>query len=413
MSLLFFSGVLAPFWSVPAAQAAGFYLQEQSVSALGTAYAGAAAIARDASIVYYNPAAMTALGRSQMYVGGNFIRPRADLDDRGSTVLGAPAGGVDSDNPVDPVVIPNFYAAAPFFDDALWLGFGVSVPFGLATKYEDNWAGRYDSIKSDLKTKDFQASAAFKISDRISLGGGIDLQTAKAELTSAATNGVTEGLSRLEGNDSSLGWNVGIYAQPWDNTRIGLSYRSEVGHELEGHISASGVPGLNEFSKGTAGLDLPDIASFGIAHDCGERLTLLGQATWFGWNDYEKIKAVRENGTVASTTIQNYQATLNFSAGAEYKWDDALTLRGGYQFDETPTSDEYRTTRTPDGDRHWFTLGGSYEIDDNISLDAAAAYIAIDDAAVDVLRNSDLARVKLERHSGSTGLLSLGISYKF
>ncbi|HRA82643.1 MAG TPA: outer membrane protein transport protein, partial [Thauera sp.] len=43
------------------AMAAGFQLLEQNASGLGNAYAGSAAVAENASTIYYNPAGMTQL----------------------------------------------------------------------------------------------------------------------------------------------------------------------------------------------------------------------------------------------------------------------------------------------------------------------------------------------------------------
>src|SRR5437764_15427024 len=47
--------------SAAESKAAGFALQEQSAAGLGNAYAGAAAVAEDASTVWWNPAGMTLL----------------------------------------------------------------------------------------------------------------------------------------------------------------------------------------------------------------------------------------------------------------------------------------------------------------------------------------------------------------
>ena len=43
------------------AQAGAFLMQEQSTKASGRSYAGEAAIAQDASTIFYNPAGMTEL----------------------------------------------------------------------------------------------------------------------------------------------------------------------------------------------------------------------------------------------------------------------------------------------------------------------------------------------------------------
>src|SRR2546427_13154252 len=56
--------------------AAAFALYEQGVSGLGNAYAGAAAVAEDATTVWWNPAGMSRLGAGKHFViGGLFIFP--------------------------------------------------------------------------------------------------------------------------------------------------------------------------------------------------------------------------------------------------------------------------------------------------------------------------------------------------
>lgn len=51
------------------ASAAGFQLLEQNASGLGNAYAGSAAVAENASTVYFNPAGMTQLQAREFSLG--------------------------------------------------------------------------------------------------------------------------------------------------------------------------------------------------------------------------------------------------------------------------------------------------------------------------------------------------------
>ena len=94
--------------------------------------------------------------------------------------------------------------------------------------------------------------------------------------------------------------------------------------------------------------------------------------------------------------------------------NDKWTLRAGYQFDETPTTDEYRTSRTPDGDRHWFAAGATYDINDKFSLDMAATYIDVGEESINVTRNvtGALADVRGDT-DGSVAIVALGLNYKF
>lgn len=408
---------------VQPALAAGFYLQEQSVSGLGAAFAGQAAIARDASIVYFNPAAMTQLDGAQMNAAVHLLSPSTSITNTGSTIDTNPAAGVttttisgdNGGNPYDLSPLPNLHMAMPLANDRLWAGFSLSAPFGLANEYNEGWFGRFDSTKTELKTIDLAPSLAYKINDRLSIGGGVNVQFAEAELNSAVRV-VSEGDSSLKGKDWSAGYNAGLFFKPTPTTDMGLHYRSKISHTLDGRIvvTGTGSAAVNRDDSGVADLNLPDIAQFAIAQDVNERLTLLGSATWFGWNRFESIRAVNDAGTEISNVVQNYQTTWAFAVGAEYTLSDEWTVRGGYQFDETPTTDEYRTSRTPDGDRNWFSGGGTYKINDVLSLDIAATYIHVGEGTLSLSRNIPTALADIRADTeGEVGIFAMGLNYKF
>ncbi len=92
--------------------------------------------------------------------------------------------------------------------------------------------------------------------------------------------------------------------------------------------------------------------------------------------------------------------------------NDQWTFRAGYQFDETPTTDEYRTSRTPDGDRQWVSAGATYQIDDKWSLDLAATYIDVADETISVSRNSGTVDVNADTNN-EVAIVALGVNYKF
>ena len=76
------------------ASAAAFQLWEQNASGLGTAYAGSAAVADNASTVFFNPAGMTQLKGFQLSAGVNGIGPRFEFNNEGSSgLLGGSGNG--------------------------------------------------------------------------------------------------------------------------------------------------------------------------------------------------------------------------------------------------------------------------------------------------------------------------------
>ncbi len=402
------------------AHAAGFYLQETSIAGLGASFSGAVTVLDDASAAYSNPAAMTRLERGMVSGGGTVISPIVKMDDDGTTFdfNGPGAGGVaalggnDGGNPYRPKVVPALAIAWPFMDGRVWGGLSINAPFGLGNKYNEDWFGRYDSIETHLKTINISPTAAFRITDTLAIGGGIDIQYADATLRAAVSNIASEGESSLEGDDWSYGYNIGLHYTPIPSTVIGAHYRSEMRHELKGRIAVQSLSSGNFDESGTADLNLPDIASFGISHQVDPRLRFNAQATWFGWNDFQEIAPQRDDGVAVAATLQNYKTTWAYAIGAEYTLSDRLVVRGGLQLDETPTRDEARTSRTPDGDRTWFTAGFSYELNDDVVLDVAGGYIDISQERINLTRNSSLAEINATTE-GSVSLLAVGVSYKF
>lgn len=405
------------------ANAAGFYIQEQSVSGLGSAFSGSVTNIDDASTVYFNPAGMTKLEGMAINAGVNVLIPKASLSDTGSTLPfgGGAAGGDDGGNPYSPSPVPNLYFVAPI-NNHLWAGIGVSAPFGLASDYGDTWFGRFDSTKTELTTINIQPSVAYKATNWLSIGGGIDIQYADAELQSIANPNpaVGEGISTLKGDDWTLGYNIGVTIKPAEPTTIGLHYRSAISHKLDGKISfaAKGANKASDFEEGgSANLDLPDIMTLGVSHDITPKTTLMGQVTKFGWNNFQDIQPDRDSGTPSDAIVQDYSNTWAFAIGAEHSYNDRWTFRAGYQFDQTPTTNEYRTSRTPDGDRNWFSGGTTYKFNDKIDIDFAATYIHVDSGNINVVRNAAnpaIARANVNANTeGDVGIVALGLNYKF
>src|SRR5215831_4562624 len=159
--------------SAPAC-AAFFQIAEQSAAGMGNAFAGGAAIAEDASTVWYNPAGMTRLNGPQFIVGGSYIRPSFSADVKSASSAIGPIGGGGGDAGAS-AFVPNLYAAFPV-SSRFVLGAAVNAPYGLVTDYPSTWAGRYYSLRSDIKTVNINPAAAYKVSDAFSMGVGANYQ---------------------------------------------------------------------------------------------------------------------------------------------------------------------------------------------------------------------------------------------
>ncbi len=416
------------------ANAAGFYIQEQSVSGLGSAFSGSTTTLTDPSTIYFNPANMTRINGAQAQFATHLLVPNSELTDKGSTAVGgASIVGNNGGNPYDPTPVPNGFVSYQV-NDSLWVGAGVTAPFGLENEYDENWFGRFDSVKTYLRVFDIQPTIAYKINDMVSIAAGLNIQHAEAELTNAsqapAVFGQPEGVSTLEGDSVDYGYTLGLSVQPIEPLRLGVSYRSAISHELEGSIKTEGAGTANFDVSGQADLNLPDVLTVGASYDIDEKWTVMGQATHFGWDNFKDITATTDEtfsvlgglvsrgaGATVSSVRQGYEDTWAYAIGAEYKASDLWTLRAGMQFDETPTTDEFRTSRTPDGDRTWLSGGATYNVNDSLALDLAATYIWISDEDIDLKRNnafSTLGQTDVKASTeGNVGIFALGVTYKF
>jgi long-chain fatty acid transport protein len=371
---------------------------------------------------------MTELEGTWVAAGVHLLDVKAAQADAGSrrSVPGGgviPVGGGDGGNPFNnPVPVPNGYASIQI-DDRLWAGLAINAPFGLVVEYDDNFFGRYDSLRSELFTLNVQPSVAYKFSDSLSVGVGVNFQYVDAELTSALPQVsplLTDGRSRLAGDDVSFGWNIGI-AYESGRTRIGLHYRSGINHELRGALTVTGLLGPlssgNSDRRASVDLNLPDIASFAVRHSFADRFRILASATWYNWSVFDRIEA-RADEQILASSLQNYRDTFDISAATEIDLGKSLTLRAGTKFDETPTVDAFRTTRVPDGDRIWASFGATFRWD-NWEVSGAYAHVFVESTTIARSERfysntaAETGTATLARSSGNVDQITMAITTRF
>jgi long-chain fatty acid transport protein len=343
--------------------ASGFAITEQNASGLGNAYAGAAAVAEDASTIFFNPAGMTRLPNSQLVAALNGIKPSIKYSDGNSAT---PDGG----DAGDLSWVPNLYFVKSL-GPSTWFGIGVNAPFGLKTEYDPGWVGQYAAIKSELKTININPSVATKFTDKLSMGFGLDVSYIDATLT----NNSPGGLASVKGDDWGVGANLGLLYEIDPSTRIGLSYRSRIKYKLSGDVSFSGASFLN--GPVSADVTLPDIVSLSLVKQLNPAFMLLADVSYTTWSVFDKLAVVRADGTPLDSTTENWDDTWRFSLGATYKINDAFKLRGGLAYDQSPVPDAYRTPRIPDSDRTWVALGLTYQMTPKDKADLGYAHLFV------------------------------------
>jgi len=398
------------------ALAGGFQLTEQNASGLGNAYAGQAAAAQDASTIFFNPAGMTRLPGRQGVAALNLIRPSAEFNNAGttpaiSTITGTgpfALNGTGGDAG-DLAFVPNAYLSWQLTQQ-LFVGVGVNVPFGLKTDYDPNWMGRFHALKSEFKSINVNPSVAFKVNEMISIAAGVNWQRVEAELTKAvnysflASAGglpgvpaLTEGSNKIEGDDHTWGYNLGVLFKVGPKTDVGVSYRSKMSYTLQGSVNFFNRPAavqaalvappvFNQAGDGaiTADVTLPDTISLGVRHEINPSWEVLADVTRTGWSSLDNLRIVRSNGSVLEETPFDWRDTWRFGLGVNYRMSQPWTLRFGVAYDQTPTKDALRTPRIPDQNRTWLALGAQYRISQAGAIDIGYAHLFVRDASINL-----------------------------
>lgn len=406
-----------------AANASGFALIEQSASGQGLSYAGAAANAEDASVMWFNPAGLTEIEGSQAILGAHVISPVAKFNDEGSAgPFGEFGGGGDDGATLG--LVPNIYWKGKLADYAI--GLGINVPFGQHISYKDDWAGRFHATETNLKTLNINPAVARKINDQLSFGFGLNAQYVSLIMENKLDNKLVTGGSdtstanaKLEADSWAFGYNFGVLFQPTQQTDFGFSYRSQVKHNAKGDVDYSDNLHNNwllgkglEDAGASSTVNLPATASFSFKQGVSERLQVLADATWTNWSDYKELVIEYDSAQADSNTRQDFKDSWRLSLGGIYQLSDAMKLRAGVAFDQTPISDETnRSPRTPDSDRKWLSFGLGYKLSQSMNLDVGYTHIFAEQ--VDVNYTTDDKQYLVGSYDASVDILSAQLVWKY
>ena len=397
-----------------AAVAGGFMLSEQSVAGLGRSYAGAGIVGDDLSAVWYNPAGMTLLRGTAFQMGA----VDAELNLPVTTVNGNTENGRKHGVP-----IPNMYFVHQINED-VWFGFGVTVPYGMATEYGENWELSDKGMNAEVKTFDFNPSLAVKLTDTLSFGAGVSLQYVTAQFESTKTTDAGQMRVRLNADGWAWGGNLGFMWEPTETVRVGLAYRSQVSHKADGYLKSSlyvgGTQAFYEKSNdGHAEMAGPHTITLTGTWKATDQLRLSGLVRWANWasfknlpisgtslynathraalagayakalagiknpNQEQQLAALHAateyaNATASDETRPEYKwkDSWLFTVGADYDVNEHVTVRGGLGYEISPVDDDkYRSATIPDTDRLWLSLGATWRVTNKLQGDFGIAYL--------------------------------------
>lgn len=417
-----FIPVFLVFCTISNAFGSGFAIYTQSASSLGQ---GAATIAHteDSSAIFFNPALISKLDKTQIELGTTIIFPSREFksDSTGKTFK------ADED-----VFYPSTLFVAHKFNERLSAGLGIFNPFGLGTKWPDDWEGRFIATTSELKTYNINPVVSYQVTPWMSFAAGVDLLLLDANLEkkiNLSFFGLPDGRQKFKGDGTGFGYNFGILVEPHKDIAIGASYRSEIKVDIDGDATF-GIPDIALLqlgplfpdTSGSTDLTLPQQVHFGIYYKGFYPFTFEVAARWEGWSSFDRLEIKLDKpvaGSTESVTARNWKDTWSGNIGIKYQVSDIIALLAGYLYQGNPVPDATFDPSIPDANGHLFSIGADVK---HKSLRFGLAYSyqklqgrnknnSVDDNPADgIINTSTTANGK---YKSDLHMVGVSLTYKF
>jgi long-chain fatty acid transport protein len=385
---------------------------------MGRAGTAVASPCADGSTIFFNPAGLALSSRRQISAGGTLIIPFGGFENDSSGIK------TDLNDRVYPV--PHLYFQSRL-NDRFAAGFGVFAPYGLETDWPETFEGRFLGYKSVVRAIYLQPTLAVKLTERLAIGGGLDITRLQVELRqhldlstvalpppapqgfTFANLGIPTGTgfadAKVSGSAWNLGANLGIHWQATDRLSFGFRFLTRQKIEVaEGEVEftpletgitlAAGNPfdvppgtsldlviapqflsdSLLGPQSGSTVLTLPEQVVLGTAFRLSDDLTILFDWQRVNWTVFDEL-VLRFERAGTRTLVESYRETDGFRLGAEYVMNPGLTLRGGFLTHDAAAPPQTVTPNLPEGKRSEITLGLGARLSRSLRLDLAYQYV--------------------------------------
>ena len=353
--------------------AAGFAVDAHSAAGLANSHAGETTGAHDISDSYANPAVLSDITSPQLSISGSYIKVNIDDDNGSGKYIGGSAiASSKNDNAGVDAMVPAFHFAAPI-NKTLTAGISITAPFALQTQYNQNWSGRYQAVNSKITTTNINPMLSYKLTNQLSIAGGLEAQYAQARLTNMvdigallfSSPGAADRLGKAKGDDWGYGFNLGAKYKFNNQIEAGIGYRSKIKHKITGEVEVVNAVATSKFNTLFI---TPEIASFGLAYKPTSKAELLYDLAWTRWSRINSVDVNAQNSQLSSSTKFVWRDSFRNSFGFNYQTTEKLQIRTGIAF-EQGASGQYRNPRAPEANKTLVSAGVGYKFNQNLSGD--------------------------------------------
>ena len=351
--------------------ASGLYFYEIGTEDTALAGAGQAARAQDASTIVTNPAGMTRLP-DHMFTGGlqamdGDISYKMDEGSRGKS-------------PGDIMrIFPNasaFYSQK--INDDLFAGIGLYGNYGLGTDY-GNWAGDRLIKKSTMAALTVSPSLAYKLNDRLSIGGSVNVNYGFLSLT----RNVDGDDETEKDHDWAMSYRLGLLMVLTDQTRAGMTWTSKTEYDFDIDAKARfpNLPNVEYDLPISAQVRAPQQIMLSLVHDINQQWSVMGDLGWQDWSQFgsPQVSVSGQDIDKANRLKDSWHTAL----GVQYRPTEQWRLNAGVAFDSTIYESQSDVALTlPTGDEWRFATGAQYQVTPQSNIGFAVSYLHIQSSRV-------------------------------
>ena len=364
----------------PAVFAGGISLYEVATPDVGLASAGYGARAQDASTLFKNPAGMSLLEGSQFQAGAQLTygNLKFSQDSTTSPLLGGDNGG----NAIGALPGAGLFYTHPL-SDRFTIGLGTFSYFGLASKYNGDWVGRYYIQKGTLLGMSLMPAVSFKATDWLSVGAGLNAMYGYLDNEAAIrTGGAGDGLLKVKDETWGFGANAGVLITPVKGTRVGVTYLSPVKLDFKATPSFSNLGPLGSLPLFTSppqldlGMTVPQSVMLSGYHELNAKWAVMADVGWQNWNQFGKVDVgVNSANPTSLTTNLKYEDTWHGAVGAQFRLCEKWQFSAGFAYDSSAVKDADRTLSAPMGQAYRVGLGAQWQVSQKVNVGAAYEFL--------------------------------------
>jgi len=353
--------------------------------------------------VAQNPANLVNLTAAQMAVEPGFVFIRSSYRS---------PGGVTGTTEEPWKALPAMFAGIPIKDSRFTLGLGVTVPFGESVIWQPGGPFKYTApYRTDLKVFNFNPTLAFRATDKISVGVGMDIAFSELKFIQLYPwflfgAGNPDGVARFRGEGIGLGANAGVAWQLTDRQRVAATVRTPIAIDYSGDFTISNIPagappGVTSYSRFVSRIVYPTIASVGYGVKVNDKVRVETDVEWIQFSNFKSLSVNIGNNTVllpSKTINESWKNTFTAGISGDWQITPAWVLRAGYRFYQSPMRDYTYTPIIPDANQQVFTVGIGYQHNKH-SVEASYGGIFYDDRNITSNQNpAYLGKYKFQVH---------------